>query len=439
MATIERGGSSYCDGTKRVTTENPRRSSHRRPSGGIDRRPSGRWRARYLGSDGHRHVAQFSTKADADAWLAAQSTDQHRGSWVDPRLGRVTLKQWADDWLSTTVHLKPKTRVGYESALRAHVLPAFGDWPIGQVDQPAVRRFLAEMTAAGAAPGTIAGTRKVLRLVLATAVGAKAILANPCDGVRVPRSARSEMQFLGHEEVEALAQAISHPAVRAAGHGATPHWRTEFPEFGLLVRLAAYSGLRAGELEALRWKSVDLLGAGVQVVETVQEVYGHGLIFGPTKTYARRRVPIPRFVIDELAGHQPRPFDPEALVFTGPDGGVLRHRNFYGRHFRPAVALAGLPEHFRFHDLRHTFAALLIAEGGHPRSIMERMGHSSITVTLNTYGHLLPSLEERLTDALDARGRAARQAPPGRDSKSVRSRGGPADVSALPERHPNTP
>jgi integrase len=95
---------------------------------------------------------------------------------------------------------------------------------------------------------------------------------------------------------------------------------------------------------------VDLLGAGVQVVETVQEVYGHGLIFGPTKTYGRRRVPIPRFVIDELAGHQPRPFDPEALVFTGPDGGVLRHRNFYGRHFRPAVALAGLPEHFRFHD-----------------------------------------------------------------------------------------
>lgn len=342
------------------------------------------------------------------------------------------MAQWADEWLSTTVHLKPKTRVGYESALRAHVLPALGGLSIARVDQPAVRRFLAEMTAAGAAPGTIAGTRKVLRLVLATAVGAKAIATNPCDGVRVPRSARSEMHFLIHDEVEALAHTITHPAVRAGGHGAGPHWRTDFPEFGLLIRLAAYSGLRAGELEALRWKSVDLLGAGVHVVEAVQEVCGHGLVFGPTKTYARRRVPLPRFVIDELAEYQSHPFHPDALVFTAPDGGVLRHRNFYSRHFRPAVGLAGLPSDFRFHELRHTFAALLIAEGAHPRSIMERMGHSSITVTLNTYGHLLPSLEERLTDALDVRGRAAREACSGSDANFLRSRGGPVGVPALP-------
>jgi integrase len=185
--------------------------------------------------------------------------------------------------------------------------------------------------------------------------------------------------------------------------------------------------LRAGEIGALRWKRIDLLGGSVEVTEDVGEVAGHGLVFGPTKTYARRRVPLPRFLADELAGYQPHPYDAEALVFTGPDGGPLRHRNFYGCHFRPAIAQAGLPDGLRFHDLRHTYAALLIAEGAHARALMERMGHSSITVTLNTYGHLLPGLEAHLTDALDARGRAARDEV----SRSVRSRGGHAGVRQL--------
>src|SRR5690606_10258528 len=92
-------------------------------------------------------------------------------------------------------------------------------------------------------------------------------------------------------------------------------------------------------------------------------------------------------------------------------GGPLRHSNFYARHFKPAVLRAGLPEETRFHDLRHSYAAMLIAEGAHPRAIMERMGHSTIQVTLGTYGHLFPTLEAALTDPLDA---AYRQAEPAR-------------------------
>ncbi len=89
------------------------------------------------------------------------------------------------------------------------------------------------------------------------------------------------------------------------------------------------------------------------------------------------------------------------FVFTSSRGGPLRHSNFYARHFKPAVIRAGLPEATRFHDLRHSYAAMLIAERAHPRAIMERLGHSTIQVTLGTYGHLFPSLEESLTAALD--------------------------------------
>ena len=88
-------------------------------------------------------------------------------------------------------------------------------------------------------------------------------------------------------------------------------------------------------------------------------------------------------------------------MFTAPEGGPLQHRTFYRRFFRPAVESAGLPSALRFHDLRHTCAAFLIAQGAHPRAIMERLGHSSITVTLNTYGHLFPSLDEALTEGLE--------------------------------------
>ncbi|MAT02851.1 MAG: hypothetical protein CL421_07435 [Acidimicrobiaceae bacterium] len=92
--------------------------------------------------------------------------------------------------------------------------------------------------------------------------------------------------------------------------------------------------------------------------------------------------------------------DPTALVFVSKEGEVLRHSNFYSRTFKPAAEAFGLNS-FRFHDLRHTCAAMLIADGAHPRAIMERLGHSSITVTLNTYGHLFPSLDEALTDGLE--------------------------------------
>jgi integrase len=348
---------------------------------------------------------------------------------MDPRLGRITIADWADVWMQTTVHLRPSTRAGYEGKLRAHVLPRLGSIPVISLDTPAIRRFVAEMAADGVSPATILGVRAVLRLLLGTAVEAGAILVNPCTGIKVPRPTRPEMHFLTAEQVEDLADTISTPEPKAAGHGASPHWRTDLPEYGLLIRFAAYTGLRAGEIGALRVRRLDFLRSTVEVAESATEVNGE-LVYGPTKNYHRRSVPLPPFLRDDLAGLlRSRPHDPDSFVFTAPEGGPLRHNNFYRRHFKPAVLRAGLPDDLRFHDLRHSFAGFLIAQGAHPRAIMERLGHSSIQVTLGTYGHLLPGIDERLTVGLDALGRAARAA----SSDSRGSRLGHASVTTLPE------
>lgn len=349
----------------------------------IKKLPSGRWEASYRDHTGRERVKHHRTRTDADRWLTEIKNQLNRGDYVDPRLGRRPFTAWASDWLATTAHVRPKTYAHYESILRVHVLPTFAETPVGSITPADVRRFIAERVAGGAAPGTVRSARKVLRLALATAVADGAIRANPCDGVRVPASPRSEMVFLTAEQIETLASSID-------------------SRYSTLVRLAAYTGLRAGEICALRVGRVDLTAGRITVAESVTDVTGHGLYFSEPKTYERRSVTLPGFLADELAQHlTTRPGEPDALVFTSPEGSTLHHKNFYRRHYKPAVAAAGLPAGTRFHDLRHTCAALCIALGAHPKAIQERLGHSSITVTLDRYGHLFPKLDETLTTKLD--------------------------------------
>lgn len=195
--------------------------------------------------------------------------------------------------------------------------------------------------------GTARNAYNVVRAVFGVAIGAGAVRANPCDGVKPPRPPRGEMLFLDAVEVERLSAAIVEP-------------------YGALVRFAAYTGLRAGELAALRVGRVDLLRGAVDVRESYAEVHG-ALVLGPTKTYARRTVALPRFLCDDLGAYLAgRDVSPDAHLFTSPVGGPLRQSNFYRRTFKPAVKAAGLPDGLRFHDLRHTCAALLIAQGAHP-------------------------------------------------------------------------
>jgi len=369
----------------------------RRAYGSIRRLPSGRFQASYYEhrtGERVRAPQTATTKTEAGAWLSTVEADDVRGELLDQRLSRRLFAEWAAKWLGG-LHLKPKTLVGYESTLRVHVLPVFGDRPIAAITYRDCKGFVDGLLRVGLAPGTVGEARKVLRLVLQEALRADAIRRNPADALRVPCGRRDEMVFLTADEVQQLAHHVAHPP-RPARH-AEKRW----PDYSLLVRLVAFTGLRAGELAALRAGRVNPLHGRLQVAESVEEVHGE-LVYGPPKTYSHRAVPIPAALAAEVQEHlATRPGTPEAFVFTAPDGGPLRHSNFYGRFYKPAVVRAGLDPRTRFHDLRHTAAALMIAEGAHLLAVKERLGHSTIQVTADRYGHLFPSLEAALTDRLD--------------------------------------
>ena len=171
-------------------------------------------------------------------------------------------------------------------------------------------------------------------------------------------------------------------------------------QFRVLVYAAAYTGMRAGELAALRLPRLNLLAGTVDVNESVMEVGGQ-LIIGPTKTGRPRTLTLPRFLAEMIGEHIGSYPSADGFVFTMAEGGPIRQRNFYRRHFKPAVLEADLPAGLHFHSLRHTCAAFLIADGRHMEEVKDHLGHSSIRVTSDRYGHLFPKARQAVADGLD--------------------------------------
>ena len=378
---------------------------HRRRFGWIRKLPSGRWQAHYKGADGKLHPAPntFRTKGMAEQWLAGIEADLMRGNWSPPQRSKETVALWADRWLGSKLNLKPKTKADYEIRLRVYVLPKWGETPISKITRSDIQQWVQELVNNGAQPSTVRHAVGTLSRVLNEAVEAGALPSNPCQKISLPRVTKGEIKPLTIEQIKTLANEIENPPVITAGNGALPTGRHHFPEYGLLVRFAAITGLRAAEIAGLKKRAVDLDNGVVHVTETLSEVGGH-LHTVPPKTYQARSVPLPEFLIEELREYLSKlDGDADSYVFRSSQGGALRWHGFYTRHFKPAVERAGLPANARFHDLRHTAVALMIAENAHPRAIMERLGHSSINVTLDTYGHLFPALDEELTRKLNAR------------------------------------
>jgi integrase len=173
------------------------------------------------------------------------------------------------------------------------------------------------------------------------------------------------------------------------------------PAYRALVPLGAYGGLRIGEMAGLRRKRLDLAAGMVEIAEVVTEMHGH-LYLGPPKTTAgRRRVGLPRVVVEALQEHLAgRAVEPDSFVFSLSNGGPLRTASFRTRVWRPATRAAGL-EGLRIHDLQHTAVALWIAAGAGPKDVAVRAGHTSVSFTLDRYGHLYPEGDRALRDRLD--------------------------------------
>jgi integrase len=252
----------------------------------IDRRPNRPkpWRARYWGPDGRQHSRSFARKAEAQRWLAEVEHDKTRDNWTNPALGRVRFSAWVEEWQETTNNVRPTTAVRDRMLLDRYLLPRFGPLPLTGISQRDVRAWVTELSAKGLAPATVQKCYQVLTKILTAAVEGGMLPRSPCRQIPLPRIERAEMRFLTVAEVRRLAVAVG-------------------PVYRALILLGAYGGLRIGEMAGLRRKRVDLAAGVVEVAEIVTEMHGH-LYLGPPKTTAgRRRVGLPRVVVEALQEH----------------------------------------------------------------------------------------------------------------------------------------
>jgi len=375
-----------------------------------------RWRARYRDPSGRERSKSFTRKVDAERFLVAIEDAKLRGAYVDPTAGRVPFAEWAERWERTTATLRPSTRKDYQTLLNNQVLPAFGDLTLAAIDALVVREWVAKLVADGLSAKRARKAHQVLSQILASAVDGGRLPRNVAEGIKLPKVQRKEMHFLTVAQVEALADSIA-------------------PPYGVLIRFAAYTGLRPCEFVALKVGRLDLLGGTVRVAEAAPEVAGH-LEWGGVKTHEARTIRLPRSLAEELGAYLAgRPHGRDDLVFTAPRGGPLRESKFVPGRFKPAIGAANqalaqldsdgrpelLPEALRLYDLRHTAASLMIRQGASIKAVQKQLGHATASITLDTYGHLFPDELEALAGRLeDARAKAL--------AGLARTRRGPAVV-----------
>jgi integrase len=179
--------------------------------------------------------------------------------------------------------------------------------------------------------------------------------------------------------------------------------QAEGHRLGALFVLAVATGMRQGELFGLRWEDVDLKAGIVSVQRTLEEIDGKLRLKEPKSEKSRRRIDLPAFAIEALVRHKARMM-PEGFlagpVFPDTEGSWLRKSNFTRKVFKPLLKKAGLPD-VRFHDLRHGHATLMLSLGEHPKVVQERLGHSQISLTLDTYSHVLPSVHRGAAAKID--------------------------------------
>lgn len=347
--------------------------------------PHGTWRVRWYDITGRQRSRSFRTKALAERFEHAVRADTDRGIATAQPVTRHTVATWATEWLTSAHNLRHGGRDLYQRDLDRHILPRLGDKPLAQLTATDIDAFLGAMAAAGHAPSSLHRYWRTLRRLLNVAVDRDIITTNPIRKVKAPRVPKTEMRFLTADQLEQLATA----AVLRDSDGKVT------ADYGAMILVAGWGGLRWSELVGLRPAAIE--PGGVRV--TAQLIDGHR--WEDPKGNAHRFVSLPSSVMDLVVPMS------DDLVFTSPSGRPVNHSNWRARVLTPAKKAAGVDPKVRFHDLRHTAVALAIAAGAHPKAIQARMGHSSIQVTLDRYGHLLPAVEGELADGLDAMRTAA--------------------------------
>ena len=359
-------------------------------------------------------VGTYRTKKEAEKAERDALTAQERGTLVDPQ--RVTVGELLDAWHAAKAgSLAPNSHKDYEIAIRRHLKPAFGTVPAQRLTPAQVQARYDAWTAGGMSARMVHRCHLVLSQTLARAVRLSLVPRNAAADVDTPRIARAAPRVWTSAEAAAFLHAALHrPVLTRAGASGT----TRPDDLSPLWHFLVLEGMRRGEALGLRWADVNWARGTVHIAQTVtadKTARGKAVIQPRTKTAAGARTV--RLTADTLAvlrAHRDRQAfarraagdawaDHDLIVCTGT--GTPVNPNNVTRSYRRLVLLAGVPG-IRVHDLRHTAATLLLRAGRHPKEVSERLGHATVGITLDTYSHVLPDMQEEAAEAMSALMRA---------------------------------
>ncbi|MDQ3257106.1 MAG: site-specific integrase [Acidobacteriota bacterium] len=370
-------------------------------AGQIIKRGDKNWLVRiFMGRDekGKRRYVNktiHGTKREADKYLSATLTAITTGTFIEA--SPMTLNDYLAKWLQTAARprVTERTFEGYKFLHTRYVEQTpLGGMKLSDVRPLNIQRLYAEMQERGLSARTVRYLHAVLTSALKQAVRWNMLARNPCEAVELPRMEQREMQAFSAEEAGRFLAAAAEDA------------------YVTLFTFALATGMRPEEYLALKWSDVDMQKGAATVVRTLIWRKGGGWYFGEPKTArSRRTVPFPASVLRALVSHKRRQaeermkagadYQTHDFVFASREGSPLMPRNILRRHFKPTLKRAKLSESFRLYDLRHSCATLLLAANEHPKVVSERLGHASIILTLDTYSHVLPSMQQAASEKLE--------------------------------------
>lgn len=359
--------------------------------GSIYQRADGQWVGTVslgYGADGkrRRRTVYGKTKKEVQDKLAELQHQSRTGTLANA--SKMTVAVYLDRWLSESARVKVRgsTLESYERVVRIHIKPAIGHLALQKVTALDIESVYSAMEKAGKAPRMRQYAHAILRRSFKIAVRWKLLTVNPCDAVESPTVPRNEIKPLDSKETAQFLEAASVDRLSA------------------LYVLAITTGLRQGELLGLQWADIDLDRATLSVRRTLLFTK-YGIQIGEPKTdRGRRLVTLPSIAVEALRDHRKRMvaegWAGAEWVFCSSTGGHIWRGDLREHSLAKILKRAGL-RHIRFHDLRHTAATLLLGEGVHPKVVQERLGHSTISLTMDTYSHVLPSMQSVAVEKLD--------------------------------------